>query len=244
MKHFVTLSIGIVLFLLFGIFIISQLRQKIDQALSRQHVVNAPTPTPRQPAEKTETQKTYLFVPYWSLTNTEIIESDQQILVYFGVAADEAGLRRNEDGYKKLLAFSESAGDKDKLLTIRMLDSDANFTILKNKIMQQKIIDQSIELAKRDGYGGIVMNLELSALPFESLTKQISEFNDLFYQQVKEESLQYFVTTYGDSFYRVRPFDIKQLSRNSDGIFIMAYDFHKARGNPGPNFPSNNCNFF
>ena len=42
---------------------------------------------------------------------------------------------------------------------------------------------------------------------------------------------------YGDTFYRLRPFDIKTLSKNADFFMIMSYDFSKSRGNPGPNFP-------
>ena len=47
------------------------------------------------------------------------------------------------------------------------------------------------------------------------------------------------MTLYGDTFYRLRPFDVKSIANNVDEIMIMAYDFHKARGNPGPNFPLN-----
>jgi spore germination protein len=42
---------------------------------------------------------------------------------------------------------------------------------------------------------------------------------------------------YGDTFYRVRPFEIKTLAAYTDQLYIMAYDFSKAKGNPGPNFP-------
>lgn len=45
------------------------------------------------------------------------------------------------------------------------------------------------------------------------------------------------MTIYGDALYRVRPYDVKELSPHVDQIYIMAYDFHKSRGEPGPNFP-------
>jgi len=45
------------------------------------------------------------------------------------------------------------------------------------------------------------------------------------------------VIIYGDVFYRSRPFDIKSIGNNCDELMIMAYDFSKPYGEPGPNFP-------
>lgn len=38
-------------------------------------------------------------------------------------------------------------------------------------------------------------------------------------------------------FYRKRPYDISFINSHSDEIMVMAYDFHKSGGEPGPNFP-------
>src|SRR5258706_13307864 len=45
------------------------------------------------------------------------------------------------------------------------------------------------------------------------------------------------MTAYGDSFYRLRPYDIAAISKSIDGIMVMAYAFHKSNADPGPNFP-------
>jgi spore germination protein YaaH len=42
---------------------------------------------------------------------------------------------------------------------------------------------------------------------------------------------------YGDFQYRNRPYDLKILGKIADKILLMAYDFHKSGGEPGPNFP-------
>lgn len=45
------------------------------------------------------------------------------------------------------------------------------------------------------------------------------------------------MTIYGDTFYRKRPYDIKSIGSSLDELMIMAYDFSKSYGEPGPNFP-------
>ena len=45
------------------------------------------------------------------------------------------------------------------------------------------------------------------------------------------------MTIYGDTYYRQRPYDLKALDQYVDQFYIMAYDFHKSYGEPGPNFP-------
>lgn len=216
--------------------ILTQFRSRIDWALSVQPAIQTPPPTPLPSAQKT--QNTYLFVPYWALSGEDTaIDAKQKTLIYFGVAANEDGVRTDEEGYRNLKTFIKYAGEKPLLLTVRMLDSTTNFSILKNKKAQEKIITQSIALAKKENFEGIVLNFELSALPFDSIFRQIKDFNSAFYQKTKESDLSYFVTSYGDSFYRVRPFDVGELARESNGVFIMAYDLHKAKSNPGPNFP-------
>lgn len=218
-----------------GNVVLSQFRQKIDRALSVQPVASTPSPTPLP--TPTETKETFLFVPYWAVSPEPLQELPYKNLVYFGVAANKEGLLLEEDGYRRLNTFVESAGNKRKLLTIRMINSAENFDVLKDQRSQEKIIREAVSLAKRNNFQGIILNLELSALPFDSLVEQITFFNREFFLESKKEKLNYYVTAYGDSYYRVRPFNMSALSKDSDGIFIMTYDLHKAKGNPGPNFP-------
>jgi spore germination protein len=83
----------------------------------------------------------------------------------------------------------------------------------------------------------VVLDLEIAAIPFESVTNNISDFIVEFADNAKANDLKFVVATYGDTFYRLRPFDIKKIGSKADEVMIMAYDFHKSRGNPGPNFP-------
>ena len=237
MKKPLIIIVALTLMMTVGAFMLSQLRQKIDSALSSapspSQVSITPTPTFTQAKEF----ETGLFVPYWSLDEDSDSFVDYDTVIYFGVAANEKGLVRSEEGFSGLSQFLSQAEGKDKYFTIRMINSDTNFSILKSETSQKQIVQESISLAREHGFEGIILNLELSALPFDSLIEQITSFSTLFYDQASANNLEYAITAYGDTFYRVRPFDIEKLSKKTDKIYIMAYDFHKAKGNPGPNFP-------
>lgn len=237
MRRFTTIIILLGLVVLTMVFGRFYLQQKINSVLSQQPASFnfSPTPSPTHVPIGEVTKE--IFVPYWGLPATSDEVSEYNKLIYFGIAVNENGINREEQGYQSLSEFNTISEGKEKMLAIRMIDSETNFDLLKDKSAQKRIIDQSITLAKQHGFEGAILNLELSALPFESLIDQISDFNQDFYTQAKKNSLTYGITAYGDTFFRVRPFDIKEIAQKSDEIYIMAYDFHKAKGNPGPNFP-------
>jgi len=179
-----------------------------------------------------------LFIPYWTITRQKLNSGHYNKYLYFGITPASSGIDKQEAGFvglSKFLAIVPEGSDKE--LVVRMVNSDDNFTILKDTIKQKSIINDSIALANINGFSGVILDLELSAVPFDSLVKQVDNFTSLFHSEVKKNNLQFGLMLYGDSFYRLRPFDVKALSKNADEFLIMAYDFSKARGNPGPNFP-------
>lgn len=235
MKKILVLLIIIILVAIFYV-ALRTFRTKLDRVLSTQpaQTFTQPTPTPTSPAAK-EIDRT-LFVPYWSVSDDSPLPP-YHTLVYFGVQGGEKGLDTTDDGYKNLISFVQNAGTSETVLTIRMLESTTNFAILKDKAVQDIIIKDSVALAQRYHFKGILLDIELSALPFSSLVDQIDAFNSKFARASHAKGLEYAVTAYGDTFYRVRPFDIKRLAKDVDSMYVMAYDFSKAKGNPGPNFP-------
>lgn len=181
-------------------------------------------------------EKKILFVPYWSIGKSEIEGYDE--LIYFGIAASKNGINKEEEGYKNIYEFLSVAGKTGKkLLAIRMIDSQINSRVLEDKVLQNKIIIDSIAIAKDNLFDGILLDFELSSLSFESVIKKINTFVKDFNDISKKNNLIFSITLYGDTFYRFRPYDVEFLGKHTDEILIMAYDFHKARENPGPNFP-------
>ena len=125
-----------------------------------------------------------------------------------------------------------------KYLTLRMTNTDDNLKILKDEKIIKKIIAESIEIAQQYDFSGIVLDLELGVLFGDEIIDQINNFSNSFYEEIIKNNLKYSIAIYGDVFYRKRPYDVSSLAKNSDEIMIMAYDFHKSIGEPGPNFPS------
>lgn len=179
-----------------------------------------------------------IFVPYWSLKGATASDlNSYNYVIYFGVAADQQGLEKSDPGYTDLAAFNALHLGTKKYLAIRMIDTDINAAVIKDPQSQQKIIQQSIDTARQYGFDGIVFDFETSSIAFDPVTKRVTQFYTAFAKQVHSAKLPFYVTLYGDTYYRVRPYDVKTIASLSDQILVMSYDFHKAHGNPGPNFP-------
>lgn len=191
--------------------------------------------SPSNPFKSLTLEKS-LFVPYWALDNTSETSEFNEV-IYFGIEGSKDGINTNDLGYRNIKVFSNNFKDKKKVLTIRLLNNQDNLEILKNKKIQNQIIDETISVAKENGFDGIMLDLEISALPFSSLVNRITSFSSDFYTKSKENKLSYSIAIYGDNYYRVRPFEPKDLAKKADKIYVMAYDLHKAGGDSGPTFP-------
>ncbi|HVZ58570.1 MAG TPA: hypothetical protein VG935_02355, partial [Patescibacteria group bacterium] len=196
------------LFFVLSLFLVREFRQRIDRFIALtpdQTTFKEPSPTPTSPEAKQIDQT--LFVPYWSLTSSSPLPA-YQTLIYFSVLATNQGIDTTESGYTHLEQFANLSAGQQKLLTVSMQNSSTNFVILKDQASQKKVIDQSIALAKKYGFKGILLNIEVSALPFSSLIEQITDFNKSYATAVHRAGLSYSITAYGDTFYRLRPFDM------------------------------------
>lgn len=232
------LIIGI--FLIFGFlgyYLLNFVKNKVRHDLSQPIAYPSVTAVPTHMIEKVDNVTTSLFVPYWTLKD-DIQDDNYTTFIYFGVSPGDTGINDQETGAKNVDEFSKAVPDgKKKLLTLRMIDTQKNFAILKDSAKQKKIIDQTVTFAKEHDFDGVVLDLELSAIPFDSLIKQINTFTSQFSTQAKKNNLTFSIAIYGDTFYRIRPFDVKTIAGNVDQVYVMAYDLHKSNGNPGPNFP-------
>ncbi len=198
--------------------------------------LTAPKAQSNDSSPQTTNNTKSIFIPYWDIPE-DSSNLDYARLFYFGITADMKGIIKNDDGYEGLASFDEVAAGHESYLTLRLLNSDTNIAILKNKVAQDRIISETIEAARSNHFKGVVLDFELAALPFSDIQSQINVLVNNFYTQMKANNLTFDVAVYGDTFYRKRPFDIKHIAEISDEILVMAYDFHKAYGEPGPNFP-------
>jgi len=228
----------LVLIILAGVFTFNFAKQKVKNDFSSPIPYPTTTVTPTINVDQAKgPEKQSIFVPYWTIKdkgNDRVYDS----YIYFGIVPTKEGIDTKEQGAISLNSFlSTVPPGRKKLLAVRMIERDTNFAILKDQNVQRKVIAEAISLAKEKKFDGVVLDLEISAIPFESLVQQINSFTQIFYQEAKKNKLSFSLAVYGDVFYRVRPFDVKELAKNSDMIMVMAYDFSKSKGNPGPNFP-------
>ncbi|MEI6533412.1 MAG: glycosyl hydrolase family 18 protein [Candidatus Roizmanbacteria bacterium] len=192
-----------------------------------------PTPSPVRPALYKS-----VFVPYWVEWDNEPKPEGYDRVIYFGVDADINGINKQDAGYLNMPKFiSYISNEGEKWITIRMTDSDKNTEVLDAKTSWKQIVNDVIAITRDNNFKGVVLDFEISALPFKDITQKISEFQKFVGSEMKRNNIPYAVAIYGDSFYRSRPYEIQKIAENASEIMVMAYDFHKSRGEPGPNFP-------
>jgi spore germination protein len=204
-------------------------------------------PLPPLP-EKFEAPEGSIFVPYWkisNLKNTDVLpdfikHKNLRHVIYFGVTPLENGaLDQLEPGYTNVATFAQktSGWQASKLLTIRMMNEDITEAILADPVKQEKLTFEAIELAKHYSFNGILFDIEHSVLATKDTIDAITSFLQYAAKRSHDEYLPFSVALYGDVFYRQRPYDVEKIASFSDEIFVMAYDFHKSYGEPGPNYP-------
>lgn len=180
-----------------------------------------------------------IFIPYWQLSgqtqNLQIDKREYDRSIYFGVAGTLEGIPTDDPGYEQMDGFMRIANGS-RWLTVRMTNSEVNNKVLGSRASQLKIVNDATRIAKEFGFDGLVLDFEYTSL-FDTNTKRTTDFYTLFHESTKRERLKFAVTLYGDVFYRKRPYDVAEIAKNCDEVMIMAYDLHKSRGEPGPNFP-------
>lgn len=210
---------------------------KIKEAIPLPSIVISPSNTPT-PINKEVIMSKSIFVPYWTDLGSQLLLDGYDKIIYFGVEAGTDGINFNEAGYKNLEAFNSAVdSNKEKYLTVRMLNQNTNQAILANKESWTKIAKETMDIVEKYKFDGVVLDLEMGGILLSNTSTQVNDFVDNFYSVTTGSDVKLFLTMYGDVFYRKRGYDLGFLSRHSDGILVMAYDFHKSGGEPGPNFP-------
>lgn len=222
MKRFVIIGLIFIPFLFLGAIYFNVLP---SLPVGRKHYSNLKEPPENSQKEETIFKKKQrviietksIFVPDWALTEETILVNGYNRWIYFG-------------GEEKLPVFTEALKDKELWITYKVdtVDELKSVEIGWNQL-------KSVNHMK-----GIVLDLEINGLATEEFISEINRGVEKIYNQIKQNNLKMAVAVYGDLFYRKRPYDLQFLNENSDEIMVMAYDFSKSYGEPGPNFPFEN----
>lgn len=187
------------------------------------------------PTSKVRTHSKGLFLPYWG-SEIDLAEMKYDDYYYFGVQPTMRGALENEVGLRNI-NITKNIPEKQKKLVLRMLNNTVTEALLEEKQAQKKLISQIITTLDSSSFSGIVLDIEVPFTLNAEKKDKITKFVQLICTAIKSDYKTCSVLVYGDTYYRSRPYDIKKLGGIADKILIMAYDFHKAGGEPGPNFP-------
>jgi spore germination protein len=173
--------------------------------------INTPT------SIKTEIVSRSIFLPYWQYGNEFVLDNTYDRVIFF-----DPDMRSIDD-------FSDRTKQREyeKYLAIKVSDQEDLKEETKNRV---------ITIVKKNNLKGIVLDLEIPIVFGDKNKQQINEFVKQFYTETKQNYKSFSLILYGDIFYRKRGYDLSYLNEYADEIMIMAYDFHKASGEPGPNF--------
>ncbi|MFZ2026797.1 MAG: glycosyl hydrolase family 18 protein [Microgenomates group bacterium] len=189
-----------------------------------------PSPTPAS-----LDMKSSIFIPYWSsgaVADNSLYDSHY----YFGIEPTKDGFIKDANEQKRV-QLMEGVSSKKRQVVLRMLNPDLNTTILENTLTQKKLAKELNGFLVKNEYQGVVIDLEVSFTLREQTQNEITQFVQTLCTEIHDNYKSCSMLIYGDLFYRKRPYDLKKLGGIVDKIHLMAYDFHKAGGEPGPNFP-------
>ncbi len=191
-----------------------------DDSLPRKNLVEQIT------SQKSKT----IFVPEWQINHLKTTQNETE--------------RNHLNEYQRVIYFGS---EKNFAVFYELIQSQQNFkgevwfalkiTQVSDEKEQFLITKKTVDIVKNYNLQGVALDLEINSLPTDDIVRRINNFVQYFQEKIKSENLKIAVILYGDTFYRSRPFDVKFLAEHSDEVMIMAYDFHKSYGQPGPNFP-------
>lgn len=185
-----------------------------------------------KPAREVASRRS-LFVPYWS-NGLDEKDLSYDSFYYFGIRPTREGKIDSDEGFKQLPLVQSV---KNRELVLRMLDASITEVLLEDKRVQNILVSEVKNIISKNEFSGLVLDIEVPFTLRANKEKQITEFVQQMCTDIKIDYKSCSMLVYGDFSYRKRPYDLKNLGRYVDKILLMAYDFHKAGGEPGPNFP-------
>jgi hypothetical protein len=210
-KIFLFFLLIVIIWFLTGnrLFNLKSMRQKFTNSKSSK--ILPPTIQPKQTLNK---KNRAIFLTDWMISDqSEINLSGYCPIIFFG---------KHENFIKEKM---QAGNCEDFFYTVKITDADF---VIKNDFFDE---------IQNEGFNGVVVDLEIAGFASDNLIKKINNLVEELSKQTKGRNLKFLLAVYGDTFYRHRPYDIVFFTKNSDGIMIMAYDFSKSYGDPGPNFP-------
>jgi spore germination protein YaaH len=198
--------------LIVGLFFYNHKSKKNSSKITPEKIIS-----PTTKINKKEFVSEDLFIPYWTFNESFVLDNNYNRVIFFDPDFSHVG----------------QFVDQTKNFTYK---KDITVKVNEYEQMTPELIENSITIVKKNNLNGLVFDLEIPMVLTEENKGQINDFVELFYTAAKQNYKSFSIAMYGDLFYRKRGYDLSFINKHSDEILIMAYDFHKASGEPGPNF--------
>lgn len=186
--------------------------------------------------KKNKDHEVFGFAPYWKLNELGNIDFNVlTTLAYFSIPVNADGnLNAQDPGYigfesqsaTDLFTKAHQAGTR-VVLTITQMDNASIQQLLDNPSAQDLAINQTTNFVKSRGIDGVNVDFEYTGDPGSSYRNEFSTFvqnlSDKMHQEVQGSKVS--VSVYATAVKNPQLDDISALSKSSDTIFMMAYDF-------------------
>lgn len=182
------------------------------------------------------------FAPYWNINKLGNVDfSVLTTFAYFGVPVNGDGtLDTTNIGYQTFqskkateLFRKAHANGTRVVLTLTQMDNDSINQLMDDPSAQKKLTKEAVATVVKRGIDGINVDFEYIGNPGEEYRQKFSKFvrNLTQAMHAKVPASQVTVSVYASAVKDPKIYDIAQLAQNSDGIFMMAYDFATTSSN-------------
>jgi spore germination protein YaaH len=182
------------------------------------------------------------FGPFWTINKLDNVDFNTlTTFAYFGVPVlADGSLDRDDQGYT--VFQSKKATDIFKkahkygtrvVLTITQMDNDTIDALLSDPDARTHAVNEAVAAVKDRGIDGINVDFEYVGNPGQaerdSFSHFISELTTKMHHEVPGSKVS--VSVYASSASSPKLYDIAAIAKDSDNIFMMAYDFAVAGSN-------------
>jgi len=187
----------------------------------------------------------YGFLPYWTINKAKYLQFDKLTdLAYFGLNINADGTFkkiqddgivdpgynnwRNNKDLKEVIEKSKIEGVRVSL-TVISHESDTSDYFLGCRSCWDKLADEVIKELDYHQINSVHLNFEYADYTDGDKADQYTEFSDFINRKLdaKYGDSYTVVSTFADSLVKPRVTKVQDLVNVVDGIFIMAYDFHR-----------------
>lgn len=175
------------------------------------------------------------FAPHWTINKLDNVDFNVlTTLAYFGVGINTDGSMDQDAGYE--VFYSDKATELFQkahnhgtrvVLTITQMDNEEIKLFLDSPDAQEKAVKETVEMVKERGIDGVNIDFEYMGDPGDSYRNKFTAFVEKLTHHMHEEvpNSHVSVSVYASAVKDIKLYDIAAISKATDGIFMMAYDF-------------------